>query len=338
MRLLSTIRARTIAGLLGVFGLAASAAAQFGPLMDPPSPPTDLTPQAGDYEGRINHATVLTMGWSQYFPSGPGPFLRPPATHFVVCVDAYVGPAAPPCNLATADFTETIAAPTMALRRTGNRFTFMPARFIENTELDGKLRFTVLACSALVDWSCRATGVDLYYSSRNPASDGVSENQSSTPVVWKLDVRALNTGDGRVPAFSGLVELFEVVSIGNPGRDCLRDVDHNSIAGQTDLVVFGKDGSRTPISMVQRTNGVYSGPMVAGIFRLGGFNVSKSYLTEDPAFAGKVPTSRGIKVLDFAIASNVTQRTFVVFHTLDSGNAIREFNENDNVIAQCRKR
>ena len=338
MRLLTTIRARTIAGLLGACGLAASAAAQFGPLMDPPLPPTDLTPRAGDYEGKINHATVLTMGWSQYFPSGPGPFLRPPATHFVVCVDAYVGPSAPPCTLASADFTEAIAAPSPALLQTGNRFTFMPARFIENAELDGKLRFTVLACSALANRSCRGIGVDLYFSSRNPASDGASENQSSNSAVWKLDVRAMNTGEGMVPAFAGLVELFEVVSIGNPGRDCLRDVDHNSIAGQTDLVVFGKDGSRTPISMVQRTNGVYSGPVVAGIFRLGGFSIAKSYLSDDPAFAGKVTTSRGIKVLDFAIASNVTQRTFVVFHTLDTGNAIREFNENDNVIAQCRKR
>lgn len=338
---LTTLRLRTIARVLGACGLATFAQAQqFSPIDSPPMRPTDLRPLAGDYEGLIDRGTVLTMGWGQFFPSGPGLFLYPPATHFVICVDAYVGGTAPPCTLANADFVETIAAPTPALIRNGNRFTFMPARFIENSELNSLLRFTVLSCSALFDRNCRATGVDLYFSSRNPASDSASENQTlTTPKAWYLDVRALNTGTGEVGPFTGTVELLEVVSVGNPGRDCLKDVDHNSIAGQTNLVVIGKDGSRTPLQMVQRTNGVYSGPVVVGIFRQGSFSVTKNYATTGKtSFAGKVESSRGIAVLDFAIPSNVTQRTFVAVHALDTGNAIREFNENDNVAAQCRKR
>lgn len=338
---LTTHCLRTFAALLCACGLATFAQAQpFSPISSPPMPATDLRPMAGDYEGLIDRGTVLTMGWGQFFPSGPGLFLYPPATHFVICVDAYVGGTAPPCTLASADFVETIAAPTPALMRSGNRFTFVPARFIENTELNIPLRFTVLSCSDLLDRNCRATGVDLYYSSRNPASDGVSENQTlTTPKAWYLDVRALNTGTGVVGPFAGTVELLEVVSIGNPGRDCLRDVDHNSIAGQTNLIVIGKDGSRTPLQMVQRTNGVYSGPIVAGIFRQGSFSVTKNYTTiGKTSFAGAVISSRGIAVVDFAIPSTVPQRTFVAVHALDTGNAIREFNENDNVVAQCRRR
>jgi hypothetical protein len=51
------------------------------------------------------------------------------------------------------------------------------------------------------------------------------------------------------------------------------------------------------------------------------------------------PAITAVKVVDFPIPSNpLVQRTFVVIHSIDTPNAIHEFNENDNAIGQCKVR
>jgi len=327
------MKALTTLGL--VFLFAGAAHAQFGEIVRPPSAPTELAPATGTWQGSHGHGTPLVLGWTQLILPPGGLDINPPATHFLVCIDSYAPGATPPaCNLANRDYIETVASPSPALTRNVHRFTFMPGRFVEDAELDQPLRVSVVACSALVDRGCRATSADLWYSSMNILSDAASESANTTKKSWKLDVRAMNTGDGMVPAFSGTLQLFEVLSTGNPGRDCLKDP--SMLGMQPDLVILDKLGGMTPLPMAQLP---WTGPAIVGIFRQGSFSDSKSFTTTDPAFAGAQSTSRGIKELEFLIPqSAVTQRTFVVRATLDTGNVIREFNELDNIGAACRKR
>ena len=330
-------RARAAVRLMGALAMTLAAHAQVAPLIPPPLAPVDLSPAAGDYQGRTGHATPVTMGWTQAFPTGMT--LNPLATHFVVCLDAYAGASAPACTVASADWTEAISAPSGLLARTGNRFTLTPGRFIEDTELDTGMRLTVGACSQRVTRSCRFTGVDLYYSSRNIVADGASENGLSTNSTWIFDMRATNPGDGWVAGFDGTLQLFEVLSTGTDGRDCRRDVDLSDVAHDPTLIVIAKDGSMKPIQMVTRVGGRYSGPPVAGIFRVGNFSDSRSFTTGNPSLGPNVVSSRGVAVVDFPITAGIVQqRTFVALELLDTGNAVREFNETDNAIAQCRRR
>jgi hypothetical protein len=332
-------RHETIAGLLGAMCLAGAAHAQFSPIVDPPWAPTDLSPTSGTYQGRLAGGTPLILGWSQYLPGpGGGLLLKPAATHFIVCVRA--GASAPPCSLATADFRETIAAPSAALTQSGARFTFMPSRSLADSMLNDPLRFTVGSCSAMVERSCTYTSVDTWYLTFNPSSDGIGQNLSSTTSNWKFNANALNDADSPAPRFTGRVELFEVLHMGMPGRTCLQKPDDPSVADDPSLVVIDKFGGHTPMPMVKRESGVYTGPPVAGIFRLGSFTTSKSYVTDnDPAVAARAQRSTAVKVVDFPIPINpLVQRTFVVIHSIDTPNAIHEFNENDNAIAQCKVR
>jgi len=337
---LNVFRTFTRVGMLGACALTSVVHAQvLTPLVGAPLPPTDLRPLAGDYEGRKGNLTVLTMGWSQFFPSGPGLYVHPTATNFIVCVDAYTNAAPPPCKLATANhYTESIAAPTPALVRSGNSFTFMPGRFISGAELDKPLRLTVLACSVLVDRSCAATGVDLFYSSRNIVADGASVAWASTNTDWTFDARAMNPGDSDVPKFDGSIELFEVVGFGYPGRDCETNVDSPDFVNDESLVIIGTDGSRTQMTLAKRTKGAYSGPQVAGIYRMGDFRQSIAFTTTNPAIAANNTSSAAVKTVTFPIPVGATPRTFVAIESLDTGNVIREFNENDNVKAKCRVR
>ena len=132
-------RLRALAGLLCALGLTTVAQAQFGELKSPPSPPTNVEPVTGTLlEGRTGGVTMLNVvSWTQFFPTGPGPFLNPPATHFLICLDSYSGATPPPCTIGTADFTESIAAPSTLLFRSGNRFALatLPPSLIRSSTL-----------------------------------------------------------------------------------------------------------------------------------------------------------------------------------------------------------
>jgi hypothetical protein len=332
-----------IAALIAACAFAPSAHAQqptlpLIPLTSPPTAPTNLT--NGDLVGLHSGQTPLVLGWGQFFPSGPGLVLNPLATHFIVCFRAYTGATAPPCTLASNDFLEAVAAPTARLTRTGNFFRLAPGVAIQEAQLDKPFRFTVGACSALVERSCRYTAADIFYSTRNVIAETASENGLTTPVNWKINAQATNTGDSDVPQFSGLVEAFEVLGFGAPGRDCVVNVDDAHLRFDTTLVVLDKMGGRTPMTMVSRsTNGSYNGPPVAGIFRLGTFSTFATFVTPQPSIGANFLNPRGVGIVDFPIALNaVMPRTFVLITTLDTGNVIREFNEGDNARAKCRVR
>lgn len=338
----STItRLRAMTGLLGVLGLTTLAQAQFGELMSPPAPPTNVTPASGaTLEGRTGGATMLAaVNWGQYFPTGPGPFLRPPATHFLVCLDAYTGATAPPCTIATADFTETIAAPSTLLMRNGNQFTLVVLRTIADAELNAPFRVTVAACSALIDHSCRAVGSDIYFSARNIVAAGAGDSGPLTTANnWAIDARATNPGTTAVPQFAGRIELFEALGFGNPGRDCRRDVDSADVRMDATLFAIDEFGTMTPLPSLNRPTGSYIGPRIAGIVRMGSFSASGNFTTLNPSLLAGQTTVRGVGSVSFAIPSAGLQRTFVALSRFDTGLAIREYNETDNVSAKCIKR
>lgn len=331
-----------IAAPLASGAFAASAVAQqltlpVTPITQPPAAPANLT--HGNLVGRHFGATPLVLEWAQFLTPGPGPTLRPLATHFIVCFRAYTGATSPPCTLSNNDYLESIAAPSPRLVRTGNFLRFMPGGAVLESQLDQPFRFTVGACSALAESSCRYSATDVFYSTRNPIADTASENGLTTSVNWKINAQATNSGDSEVPGFSGMVEVFEVLGFGSPGRTCVVNLDDNSIRFDPTLVVLEKLGGRTPITMVSRdANGNYNGPEVAGVFRMGGFSTSATFVTAATALPANLMSPRGVGVVDFAIPQGPMQRTFVLITTLDTGNVIRESNEGDNVRAKCRVR
>lgn len=326
--------------LLAAFALLPIVAHAQWVLLGKPTAPTDLSPIAGTYEGKTANRTSLTMAWSQYFPSG-GINANPPATHFVVCFDAYAGANPPSCSVATADWTETIAAPSSALTRTGNRFTLAPGRFITATELDVNSRLTVGACAGLLNSNCRYTSVDLFYSSRNPAAAGTGiDNARSTSSTWVLDVRATNRGTSDVQPFSGTVEYWEVLGVGNPGRACRIDVDSMDVRDDPMLFAFDVEGRHTLIRSLPRTNGVYTGPQIVGIYRVGSsYDMALFTTASNPSIPADVATSRSVGSVSFPVPVTVgLARTFVVVPRLDTNAVVREFNENDNTVGQCKLR
>lgn len=331
-----TIRIAAIAcGLAATISVRALAA--FPPVpatTPPPTAPTDLT--RGDLETRFG--APFALGWAQYLPTGPGLNLYPPATEFVICFRPYTGPTSPPCSRASHDWHEPIAGSSPALTRTGNFFRFAPGNAIALADLDKPFRFTVGACSAPNEASCRYSAADVFYSTRNLVAEPAQTALASTPLNWKIDVRASNPGDSGVGKFKGIVELFEVLGFGAPGRDCIKDFDAAGLSADPTLVVLDKRGGRTPITMVSRdTNHVYNGPEVAGVYRLGDFNTSQSFTTAAPSIGAHV-VDRGVYLADFAIPSNVMPRTFVIITTLDTDSAAREYNEDDNSRGKCRTR
>jgi hypothetical protein len=334
-------RLRALAGLLCALGLTAVAQAQFGELKSPPSPPTNVEPVTGTtLEGRTGGVTMLNaVSWSQFFPTGPGPFLNPPATHFLICLDSYSGATPPPCTIGTADFTESIAAPSTLLFRSGNRFALATLRTIADSELNAPYRVTVVACSALFDRSCRGTGSDIYYSAQNIVAAGAGDSGPFTTAAnWAIDARATNTGTTVVPGFSGRFELFEVLGFGNPGRDCRRDVDAADVRMDATLLAIDEFGTTTPVPMLNRPAGSYVGPRIAGIFRMGSFTATGAFMTSNPSLPASFTTPRGVGTVSFGFPSTGLQRTFVVLTRLDTTNAVREFNENDNASAKCMRR
>jgi hypothetical protein len=337
----STItRLRALAGLLGALGLTTLAHAQFGEIKPPPAAPTNVVPATGStLEGRTGGATMLNaVSWTQFFPTGPGPFLNPPATHFLVCMDSYSG-APPPCTIATADFTETIASPSTLLFRNGNQFTLVTLRAIADADLNTPYRVTVVACSSLFDRSCRGTASDVYYSARNIVAAGAGDNGLFTTAInWAIDARASNPGTTAVPGFSGRLDLFEVLGFGNPGRDCRRDVDAADVRMDPTLLAIDEFGTMTPLPALNRPAGSYVGPRIAGIFRMGSFNVAGAFMTSNPSLPASLTTARGVGMVSFGIPSTGLQRTFVVLTRFDTTDAVREYNETDNSSAKCARR
>jgi hypothetical protein len=333
---------RAMASLLGALGLTTLAQAQpFGELMSPPSAPANVVPATGaTLEGRTGGATLLSaVSWGQFFPTGPGPFLNPAATHFLVCLDAYTGATAPPCTIATADFTETIASPSALLFRNGNQFTLIVLRTIANAELNAPFRVTVVACSALMNQSCRATGSDIYFSARNIVAAGAGDSGPLTTVNnWAIDARATNPGTTAVPQFDGRIEMFEALGFGNPGRDCRRDVDAADVRMDATLFAIDEFGTMTPLPSLNRPGGSYIGPRIAGIVRMGSFSASGNFTTLNPSLLAGQAAIRGVGSVNFAIPSAGLQRTFVALSRFDTGLAIREYIETDNASAKCMKR
>lgn len=311
-------------------GAAAFVNAQYYPVR-PPLAPTDLSPAAGDYEGKIGNLTPLTLMWSQYVPSGGGLTINPVATHFVICFDPSTAPA---CTVTSAGWTETIAAPSSALSRTGNRFSFNPGRYVAASELDAPMRLTVGACSQLLNQSCRFTGVDLYFSSRNPiASRTPARNDAA---VWTLDMLATNSGTSDVPAMTGTVEYWEVLGYGNPGRDCRRDVDASDLVADMTAYAFDINGAHSLVPLLPRQNGTYNGPAIVGIYRLG--NAYDMQTFTSTTILANQSRERAIGVANFPVAATAGQRTFVVVARIDTNSVVREFNEKDNAVGQCKKR
>ena len=313
------------------------------PLSGPPAAPTNITPVAGPHEARaIAPFTPLVLTWSQYFPSG-GLSLYPPATHFVICFDAYVTTAAPACTVSNADWKETIAMPTAALVRSGNSFMFTP-RTIDAPELERNMRLTLGACSSqtiflpLVNSNCRFVGRDIYYSSKNIVAEGPGDSASDA-TTWIFDVNASNPGTSDIQQFSGTEEIFEVLFKGSPGRTCDTDVDGSSVRYDTTLIAIDAKGAPTLVTSLPRgADGRYSGSTpIVGVFRIGNFSDSRSFNNTRPLHAGDSPGTFVVRVT-FPIARGAVQRPFVVVSTVDTGNAVREFNETDNKQAQCKVR
>jgi len=334
--------ARTIAGLLVTFALGAPALAQhltlpLTPISSPPLAPTNLT--NGDFVGRRAGLTPLVLQWGQFFPSGGGLFLYPPATHFVICFRANTGGTSPPCTMASHDYEEVIATPTTRLTRTGNNFRFAPGGPVQDAQLDQPFRFTVGACTALVERSCRYAAADVYYSSRNIVADTVGVDSTTTTSHWRLNAQASNPGDSEIPGFSGTVELLEALPSGISSSPCVTDVDDASRRSDGTLVVIDKWGGRKAMAEVSRdASGHYNGPEIAGLFRLLTFSTSMPFTTGSTALAARQMSSRGVAVVDFPIAVGPVQKTFVAIATLDTAGDVREYDENDNVRAKCRAR
>ena len=191
----------------------------------------------------------------------------------------------------------------------------------------------------MFDRSCRGTGSDIYYSAQNIVAAGAGDSGPFTTAAnWAIDARATNTGTTVVPAFNGRFELFEVLGFGNPGRDCRRDVDAADVRMDATLLAIDEFGTTTPVPMLNRPAGSYVGPRIAGMFRMGSFAATGAFTTPNPALPASLTTPRAVGTVSFGFPTTNLQRTFVVLTRLDTTNAVREINENDNASAKCMRR
>lgn len=233
-----------------------------------PAAPQNLTPASGTVPAIavIDGGTQVALGWAQSLQ--PGLTLRPNAGQFLVCI-LIPTPAvpAPTCTAANYSWSETIAAPTPALTRSGNVFTFRPGRIYADAELDRPLRIGVAAC-VNAGFNCTASYTDVFLSTRNivPVSIG---DQNSTQFEWVFDLRADNTGTSAIPQYSGEVAYWEVLVTGTDTRTCLTTVDDDVLRNDESLWVIDNRGQTTPMKDVQRVNGAYAGLPVVGIYRTG---------------------------------------------------------------------
>jgi hypothetical protein len=315
---------------------AGAAQGQFGPISDPPTKPTNLAPATGIYSGMNAPTTPIVMSWGQYFPTGTGPFLRPPATHFVVCLDLATDPA---CSWTNGDYHETIASMSAALTRSGNIFTLRPSpqRIIAPAELNQDLRLTVGACSSPVNRSCAYTSAVINYSTANLRAAGTGvDNATSTVTTWVLDVRAVNEGTIATAAVDSTVEYWEVLRTATAGTDCLRAVDDPVIRNDMSLVAFDVNGTQTLVPSLPRVNGAYSGPSIQGIYRFGSpYDMANTTMNQGTSVG---TNTRAIGKASFPVADSGGTRAYVVMSRIDSNGALGEFNESDNLRAQCKIR
>jgi hypothetical protein len=321
------------AALLAALAGAGAANAQFGPIYSPPIAPTSPTPAPGVYDGTNAATAPIVMTWSQFFPTGSGPFIRPAATHFVVCLDLTTDPA---CSWTNGDWRESIAAPTPALTRSGNTFTLRPSpqRVITPAELNQELRLSVGACSSPVNRSCSYVTSLITYSTANLKAVGTGLDRArTTSTTWVLDVRADNNGQINAGPVDATVEYWEVL---RNGTDCLRTVDVEPYRSDMSLVAFDVNGRQTLVPSLPRTNGVYSGAPIQGMYRFGSAYDLAVMAMNQVVAAGTSGRSAGN--VSFPVADSGGTRAFVVMSRLDTGGTLREFNEDDNTWAQCKTR
>jgi hypothetical protein len=322
-----------VAMLLALLAGGGAARAQFGPIYSPPVAPTSPTPAAGVYNGTNAAMTPVVFTWSQFFPTGSGPFIRPAATHFVVCLDL---PSDPACSWTLGDWRESIASPTAAMTRSGNTFTLRPSpqRVIAATELNQDLRLSIGACSSQANRSCAFITSRIMYSTSNLKAVGTGiDRMRTTPSSWVLDVRVDNNGTMNVGPVDATVEYWEVL---RNGTDCLRTVDVEPYKSDNSLVAFDVNGTQTLLPSLPRVNGVYSGAPIQGMYRFGSpYDLAVMAMNQVVASG---TTGRSAGNVNFPVADSGGMRAFVVMSRLDTGGILREFDETDNTWAQCKIR
>ena len=295
-----------------------------------PAAPQNLTPSGGTLRADAPAGVTIVLTWVQ--PLFAGLTVRPTATLFRICLlPTAPGVAAPACTASNATWTELIASPTAALTRVGNTFTFRPGRIYSASELDVPLRIAVVACSNY--FSCTPATADVWLSTRDielsSIGDGTEPNGD-----WRITARANNPGTTPIERFTGEIAYWEVLVTGTQGRTCLTNADSADIRDDATLWVIDDRGVTTRMPQVPRSNGIYVGRPIVGIYRTGSAYDLRTFTTTAPALPAGA-RDRGVAVVTFPVAQAGSTRAFAVYARLDGADVVREYDESNNQGARC---
>ncbi|MEZ5458277.1 MAG: hypothetical protein R3E65_02760 [Steroidobacteraceae bacterium] len=311
------------------------------PVIVPPAA-TQLAP-AGTVEGTTGNRTPLVISWSHKSLGGLV-LTAQKANYFVVCFEPESGGSTPRCGVATAAWTVNVSAPTAGFSRSGARATLDTGTFVDSTQTDRLMRLSIGSCRALSDSTCTFASSQVYFSTINPIAAGAGESPGNSDALWMLDVRARNSGTSPVPALNGVVYYDVALGAGSPGRTCRTDVDAADVRNDADIRVHTVTGTYSMSNLPRNASGAYQGPAVVGMSRISRASVGALFSTPfNPSLPAALgpdqPTPvRGIATVSFPVAANGLQDTYVVTTLLDTGNQLREFNEQDNLSVQCKRR
>jgi hypothetical protein len=159
---------------------------------------------------------------------------------------------------------------------------------------------------------------------------------------WQLSANASNlssispSSTSDTPTFGGSIEVYEVLKTGAAGVTCATDINDPNVRNDASVWAIDSRATQTPVPDLPRTNGVYSGPAIVGLYRVGSLYINKPFSGFVGANAplGSLIAAPAI----FPIANAGQSRTFVVVSTFDVGYVVTEFNESDNNNARCKRR
>lgn len=329
--------------------LLASPVAQGQRLLPAPHLPVIVPPAAthvaptGTVEGTTGNRTPLVINWSHKSLGGLVMFAEK-ANYFVICFDPELGSSTTRCGVANAAWTVNVSSPSAGFSRSGARATLDTGSFVDSSQTDRLMRITIGSCRALSDSTCSFASSQAYFSTINPIAVGAGESPDNSNALWVLDVRARNGGTSPVPALNGVVYYDVALGVGSPGRTCRTDVDATDVRNDADIRVHTVAGTYSMGNLPRNANGAYVGPTVVGMSRISRPSIGALFSTPfNPSLPAALdpnqPTPvRGIATVSFPVPSNGLQSTYLVTTVLDTGNQLREFNEQDNSSVQCKRR
>ena len=281
----------------------------------------------------------MTFVWDQ-----PGvlvrPFIDPPAPRaFAVCIRAANSGSA--CSWPGVWNSTASAIPRKLVRNAsgvaiGYRYTLRPAVALPDTWLDRPIAWTVIACAHENGTACAAsTPRTLHVSSIDLMPENVSiGGSSSTQLI--VDGAAINLGTGYLTA-SVRSDLLSLPAFLDGMGVCATDVNGPDYVNAVGLAAVLASGILVPFSALPKhSDGTYDTSSVRAIIRsadpvlVGDFTmVSASNLVPGgrPAATQTLSTSIGAASRPLGVASILK---------IDGSGAIVEYNEDNNVLVECK--